>query len=95
MMRLTKQEVYHIKKTINEIDCDALIYLFGSRANPHAKGGDIDLLVISQALSNRDIRKIKIQLYDLLGYQKIDIILAKSVDESAIVKIAIKDGVKL
>lgn len=75
-MRLTKQEVMAIKNVVYHYDPKAKIFLFGSRVNDELKGGDIDLLIISQHLTSQTKRKIKIMLYDSLGEQKIDIILA-------------------
>jgi len=46
-MRLTENEISVIKKCILDFDPQAKIYLFGSRVNDLAKGGDIDILVIS------------------------------------------------
>jgi predicted nucleotidyltransferase len=94
-MRLTKKEVSSIKNIIFSFDPDAFIYLFGSRVNNKAKGGDIDLLIISSKLEDKEIRQIKIKLYDTIGYQKIDILLARDENESALVKIAIEEGVRL
>jgi predicted nucleotidyltransferase len=46
-MRLAYEEQLAISYTIRQADADAMIYLFGSRADNTAKGGDIDLLVCS------------------------------------------------
>ena len=47
-MRITENEQQVIRQAIAEIDPNADIYLFGSKADDHARGGDIDLLVISR-----------------------------------------------
>jgi len=76
-MRITSKQLEAIKHTIHNLDPQALIYLFGSRVDDNKKGGDIDLLVLSQQLDFRKQRKIKIKLYELIGEQKIDLIIAK------------------
>jgi len=48
-MRITEAEHQAIRQAITEADPEANIYLFGSRANDDARGGDIDLLIISSA----------------------------------------------
>ncbi len=94
-MRLSEAEVGYIKGEFLRLDPEALVYLFGSRVDDTKRGGDIDLLVLSKHLTLEDKLKARITLYDCLGEQKIDIVLAKSADESAFVIHAIKTGVQL
>ena len=70
------------------------MYLFGSRVDDSKKGGDIDLLVMSDRLTRDDKRRIKTRLYELIGEQKIDILLAAD-DSDPFVKLALETGVKL
>jgi len=93
-MRLTEQEIATIREAVLGIDQDAGIYLFGSRVDDHGRGGDIDLLITSDKLTAADRRKIRLQLYDRLGEQKIDIVLARTASE-AFVRIAKEEGVCL
>jgi len=74
-MRLSLKEQHLIKQTIDSFDKEALVYLFGSRVDDKKKGGDIDLLVLSKKLGFTEKIKIKIKLYELLGEQKIDLII--------------------
>ncbi len=93
-MRLNTIEKKAIKKAVNRFDPKASIYLFGSRTDDSKKGGDIDILLLSQKISLRNIINIKLFLYDALGEQKIDIVLAREV-KKPFVKLAIKEGIAL
>ena len=93
-MRLKDSEISIIKEAIISLDQSAKIYLFGSRVYDNKKGGDIDLLIFSGKLTNRDKSRIRINLYDRIGEQKIDIILAKDL-RNPFVRIALKEGILL
>ena len=93
-MRLKDYEQAAIISTVNSLDIHARVYLFGSRVDDSKKGGDIDLLVMSDTLTRDDTRTIKMKLYELLGEQKIDILLAAN-DSDPFVKLARETGVKL
>ncbi|MDO8843241.1 MAG: nucleotidyltransferase domain-containing protein [Methylicorpusculum sp.] len=68
-MRLTKQQTEIIMQTvIRSAGMGAEVYLFGSRLNDQAKGGDIDLLIESDTnLSLIQRAHIKMQLESQLG----------------------------
>ena len=72
-MRLTNEEQLAIRDTIHQADADAMIYLFGSRTDEAAKGGDIDLLVLSKRINLMTKLDILAQLHQRLGARKIDI----------------------
>jgi len=93
-MRLKDYEQAAILSTVKGLDENARVYLFGSRVDDAKKGGDIDLLVMSGHLTSNDKRAIKIKLYELLGEQKIDLVLAAD-DSDPFVKLALATGVEL
>ncbi|MBK5274143.1 MAG: nucleotidyltransferase domain-containing protein [Desulfuromonadales bacterium] len=93
-MRLKDFEQEAILSTVQCLDINARVYLFGSRVDDSKKGGDIDLLVMSDKLTRDDKRTIKMRLYELLGEQKIDLLLAAD-DSDPFVKLALETGVKL
>ena len=72
-MRLANKEQSAISDTIHQADADAMIYLFGSRVDDDAKGGDIDLLVLSKRINLMTKLDILAQLHQKLGERKIDI----------------------
>ena len=93
-MRLTDFEISSIRQTVHTLDTDAVIYLFGSRADDDKRGGDIDLLIISDKLSPAAAGQVRWRLWELIGEQKIDIVIAKD-DSEPFVRIALKEGVLL
>ena len=79
-MRLSEDQRNIICETIKHLDPRAKIRLFGSRINDQAKGGDIDLLIISKILGYRDKLLIRSRLKEKLGNRKIDIIVTEKTD---------------
>ncbi len=93
-MRLKQFEVESITNAIKTLDAHAQIYLFGSRTDDAKRGGDIDVLIISQTLSYNDKIKIVQRLYETLGEQKIHIIIAKDA-KAPFVRLARDTGILL
>ena len=93
-MRLSDKERSTIKEAVAEIDPLAKIFLFGSRTDDSKKGGDIDLLIMSDILGRAEKRKIRFKLYDTLGEQKIDLLLARDLSDP-FVRMAKKGGIEL
>ncbi|WP_257252536.1 nucleotidyltransferase domain-containing protein [Endozoicomonas sp. ONNA1] len=93
-MRLTKSEQQAIVTVIRQLDPDAEIWLFGSRVDDQARGGDIDLLILSHKLNSADKQKIRLALYEKLGEQKIDLVIAAD-DSDPFTRIALAEGVSL
>ena len=50
--------------------------MFGSRVRDDAKGGDIDLLIISEILNRKRLRSLRLRLQDCLGERKIDLVVS-------------------
>ena len=74
-MRLSESISYSIKKRIQGSIPNAEVFLFGSRANDSAKGGDIDLLIITEEkLPLVSINRIRRLILNDIGEQKIDIV---------------------
>lgn len=93
-MRLDAKEQSAISDTIRQVDADALIYLFGSRADDAAKGGDIDLLVLSKTIDLMTKLDILMQLHQKLGERKIDIAVYADTSRP-FARMVIKEGVRL
>ncbi len=93
-MRLSQYEIRSIKDVVYSLDSNAKIYLFGSRVYDDKRGGDIDLLIVSNKLTNKDTRKARLALYEKIGEQKIDVVIAKDLSKP-FTRIAIEEGVLL
>jgi predicted nucleotidyltransferase len=93
-MRISEKEKTAIVSIIKSVDADARIFLFGSRADDAKQGGDIDLLIQSQIITDEIKRRIKIKLYDAIGEQKIDMVISSDFSDT-FSQIAIKQGAEL
>ena len=81
-MRLTKKEISVIKENILNLDEDAKIFLFGSRLDNHSKGGDIDILVISDKLGFTEKIKIITGIFKEIEEQKLDLVIKKDFNDN-------------
>ena len=93
-MRLDENERKAITSSIKDLDPQAKIYLFGSRTDPAKKGGDIDILIISQYLANSDKLALKRKIFEKIEEQKIDILIARDTTDP-FVRLALQTGIKL
>jgi uncharacterized protein len=95
-MRLTPNEQKIITEAIHALDQDAQISLFGSRVDDQLKGGDIDLLVISEKLEFEDLLKLRRTILDQIGWQQLDLIIKKRSElKEPFVEEAIETGIQL
>ena len=93
-MRLSQYEIQSIKDVVYSLDSNAKIYLFGSRVYDDKRGGDIDLLIVSNKLTSKDTRKARLALYNKIGEQKIDVVIAKDLSKP-FTRIAAEEGILL
>lgn len=94
-MRLSNEEVAALKERLYTISSEAKLYLFGSRTDDSKKGGDIDLLIVSNKLTKKDLRLIKIDFFEKFGEQKLDIILDNGEFKSPFNKLIFQKAVLL
>jgi predicted nucleotidyltransferase len=93
-MRIKENEKKILKEAVMAQDPNAEVYLFGSRADDEAKGGDIDVLVLSQCLTFKDKLKIKARMFETLEDQTIHLIIGRD-QADPFVRIALDRGVPL
>ena len=94
-MRLTETERNTIRQIVRKYDPTAQVRLYGSRVDNAAKGGDIDLLIISDLITASELSAIRWELWERLGEQKIDLILSDTLLTSTFARHAYGQGVSL
>ena len=95
-MRLKPEYREYIKNQLEEIQEGIDIYLFGSRVDDFAKGGDIDILLLSEKPIDRNlIRHFRIGFFKKFGWQKIDIVSFLKSEKNTFKNIALENAVKL
>jgi len=93
-MRLNEKQREVIIDIIRRFDPNADIRLFGSRVLDNQKGGDIDLLILSEIIDYHQKLKIRSLLKQELGDRKIDIIVTDE-PASAFQKIVFKNSLEV
>lgn len=93
-MRLTDEQRRILVDSIRRRDPQAEIYLYGSRANDQALGGDIDLLVISKQIDLMAKLDILGEIHRRLGDRRIDLVVAADLTQPFI-RIAQAEGIQL
>jgi len=76
-MRLTANEITAIREEIGRLDPKAEVYLYGSRVDDTARGGDVDLLVISETLGFREVLRLRTRILDRIGWQQLDLVVRR------------------
>jgi len=76
-MRLTAKEAKAIREEVRRLDPAAEVYLFGSRTDDRARGGDIDLLLVSDRLCFGDILHLRVAILDRIGWQQMDLLVRR------------------
>ena len=99
-MRLSTFAGSTIRGTVQSVlGPDARVRLFGSRTDDSARGGDIDLLVESDAVIEQPVlvaARIGALLQLALGDQRIDVLIsAPNVSEQTIHQVARANGITL
>ena len=80
---------------------DAVVYLFGSRADTAQRGGDLDLLIVSPTAAQHAYelsQTLRITIQEELGEQKVDVIVSPGAlvgGQSAFVRLALLQGVPI
>jgi uncharacterized protein len=93
--RLIEEEQKVIVDTILNYDNSALIYLFGSRTDLNRKGGDIDILILSDILKKKDLIYIEYDIFKKIDEQKIDFIIDNKYSDQPFIKTILDKGIKL
>lgn len=76
-MRLEPDIPVIIREEVLRFDPSAEIWLFGSRTNDRARGGDIDLLLVSEKITFADQLRLRIAILDRIGWQQLDLLVRR------------------
>ena len=95
-MRLETGQVEAIREEIRRFDAGADIYLYGSRADDSGRGGDIDLLVVSDKLGFREVLRLRTGILDRIGWQQLDLVVRRRDQlEEPLAVVARETGIRL
>ena len=79
-MRVNQKNISQIKSVIAaNVSCNYVLKLFGSRVDDNKLGGDIDLMLIVESENIKQVKECKYyildKIYELIGEQKIDLLI--------------------
>ncbi len=95
-MRISKEKADFIVKEVKALRGDAKVYLFGSRVDDGAKGGDIDILILSEKrLHFFERGALESGFWSKFGQQKIDFVSFTYEDNSPFKTIALQNALAL
>lgn len=95
-MRLPPQYADFFKIEVAAVRPDAVVYLFGSRADDARRGGDVDILVLSEPrLTWEETARIRRRFWEQFGFQKLDVVCFSPEDRSAFKELVLLDAVRL
>jgi len=94
-MRLSQKEIETLKDSVKSISSEAEVYLFGSRVDDTKKGGDIDILIVSNKINKKDLRKVRLEFFKRFGEQKLDIVLDNLQTDDPFIKLISQKAVRL
>ncbi len=95
-MRLSNYEREAIREAVAKFLPDARVMLYGSRTDDTKRGGDIDILILTdQELELRTQLKIEAEIWKKIGEQKMDVLIEKPNALSLFGKIVIQQALPL
>ena len=95
-MRMTSEQADFLKKEVLAVAQDAKVYLFGSRVDDGKRGGDIDIMVLSdQRLTWKERATIRWHYCEKFGEQKLDIVFSPFNERNAFKEIVMHQGIQL
>lgn len=95
-MRLEQHQVEAIKRQAARWAPKAETFVFGSRTDPNASGGDIDLLVLAEEkLPLTTLRHLRRAILDEIGEQKLDIVSFARTADHPFKQVALSTAAKL
>ena len=95
-MRLDDTQLCAIREEVRRADPQAEVYVYGSRLDDAGRGGDIDLLVVSEQIGFRDLLRLRRAILDRIGWQQLDLVVRRRGElQEPFAALARETGVKL
>jgi predicted nucleotidyltransferase len=95
-MRLDPEIANFLKQLIQKKIPGSTVYLFGSRVDDQAHGGDIDLMVLTvEPVDKRIFRKIRVEFFKKFGWRKVDLVDFTYSEESTFRKLIDQSSIQL
>lgn len=95
-MRITNEQADFLKKEVLTLTQEAQVYLFGSRTDDQKRGGDIDIMILSdKRLTWKEKAMIRWRFCEKFGDQKIDIISSIFSERTPFKEIVLHEGIRL
>jgi predicted nucleotidyltransferase len=95
-MRLNPDIADFLKIIIQEKIPGSTVFLFGSRTDDKTKGGDIDLMILTdEPVDKRTFRMIRVEFVKRWGWQKLDLVNFTHSDKSPFRKLIDKNCIPL
>jgi DNA polymerase sigma len=96
IVRISEHTCETIKNNVARLSPDSECYLFGSRTIDAAKGGDIDILVITpERLPLPQISRLRRLILNQIGEQKLDIVNFTITSDHPFKRAALENAIKL
>ncbi|MBP7096126.1 MAG: nucleotidyltransferase domain-containing protein [Spirochaetia bacterium] len=93
-MRIEPEVREAIVSAVRAADPEARVWLFGSRVDDEAKGGDIDVAILSRSIDLMARLRIRRAILDRIGEQRLDLVVSRD-GSGAFFALAIAKGVRL
>ena len=95
-MRLNPEIANFLKHLIQEKIPGSSVYLYGSRVDDNAHGGDIDLMILTEEPADTLIfRKIRLEIIKTIGWRKVDLVNFTYSNESQFRKLIDQNSIQL
>jgi predicted nucleotidyltransferase len=95
-MRLSPEFTEFLAGEISEISVPVRVFLFGSRTSDETKGGDIDILILSETkLDRKTLRQIRINFIKKFMYLKLDLVNFTDHEDNAFKELIMESAIFL
>ena len=95
-MRLPPNYAEFFKAEVAAVRAGGAVYLFGSRTDDARRGGDVDILVLSEPkLSWNEAADIRRRFWERFGFQKVDLVCFSPRDGGAFQQLVLLDAIRL